>query len=119
MMDRRTARLGEAAGDGPTSVEEASSSARQRLETISELRDALAAALRDAEIARRDRDHLGARLLDAEQRVATLIQEIQDATERASAATDSLREELDELRASTSWRIMAPFRKLSRVVRRS
>jgi hypothetical protein len=72
---------------------------------------------RDLEVARRDRDRMAVLLLEAEQRVAELVEELRTLDVDRQAAIRTLQDELAELRASTSWRATAPIRAVTGAVR--
>lgn len=72
---------------------------------------------RDLEEARKDRDHVATLLVEAEQRIATLIRELQERDAACEARVEQLEREVDDLRSSTSWKATAGLRAISGALR--
>jgi SAM-dependent methyltransferase len=71
------------------------------------------------ESSRRECDALQGRLRACEERLLRVTTEWEHDRARAAAEVGDLRRQLDELRASTSWRVTAPLRRVSDALRRS
>lgn len=97
----------------------ASDAYHHAVDEVASLRQRVERLRRDVDLARRDRDHTGVLLLEAEQRAALLLQELDATSGVLHGQLRDLHYEIDTLHASTSWRATAWMRKLSGVLRNS